>query len=99
MDQGTFLWLAFITAGQIIGMLASLYSMRRRPSTQEELYRDFVSRAACDARHCREAAERQAIAVQLSDRLKRGDALFQAVERALGRIEGQLEIIMKHWQQ
>jgi len=95
MDQGTFIWLALISISQIVGIIANVHSMRRRPSTQEELYKDFVSRVACDARHCREASERQVTNADLADRLKKGDQLFLNVERALGRIEGQLEQLNK----
>lgn len=45
MSEGQFLWLLLITGGQVISVIVGLASLRRRPPVQEELYKDFATRA------------------------------------------------------
>jgi hypothetical protein len=87
--------LAIVPLATIASAAIAFWNARRKPSLSEELYRDFVSRSACDARHCREAADRSASISEINARLEEGNKLFRTLERALGRIEGVLDNINK----
>lgn len=102
MSEGNFLWLLILTLGQVMAVVSSIYSMRRKPPLAEELYADFARTRDIEQiidRWDRELAELRAheekvhaeVFAQIRNASASHQADFKTLERAMGRIEGILQ--------
>jgi hypothetical protein len=86
IESAGWLWHLFTIGGTLTALIASIgafvRSCRRTPPLTEEIYKNFATKE--DLRLLRE---------EITKSLAGGTTLFREIERAVGKIEGQLDII------
>lgn len=93
MNEGQFIWLAIITGSQVLQIIVSVYSLKRKPPVSEELYKDFLSKAEHESK-CTEA--KKAVATNVDTVAALVEATEKNLELQIQAIDARVDLLDGH---